>query len=114
MKLVFLFTVIIAFCSCFPSKEILIRSDGTAKVTQRYTVWNPKDEWEVNGFFDREKEKSAYSSPIISDFENVYEYQFSFNIKSIDSIGCYLSGIPKEFIEFRMIGDSILYIVTKT
>jgi len=110
------FLVIIAaitISSCTYVKDITIHADGSASATQDYTFYQNRKKWDSKGPFNKEKELLEYVSPLITDIEDFYEINFSFNIERVDSLTNYLSGFPKGFLQFRMIGDSLCIVETQ-
>ena len=99
--------------SCSTYKSIEIYSDQSARIDQDYTYTNPYELQEKLGTYNTEEEQKKYESPIISEFEDLYSVRFSFKIQNIDSINSYLSGLPEDFIQIRMLGDSLLIFETQ-
>jgi hypothetical protein len=103
----------IAMSSCAYVKDISIHADGSASVTQDYTFYQNRKKWDSKGPFNKEKELLEYQSPIITDIKDSVEVLFSFRIESVDSLSNYLSGLPKGFVNIRLLGDSLCIVETQ-
>ncbi len=91
-----------------------VHPDHSATIQQDYieSPLNPEYKRESLGYFDTKEEREKYNSKIISNFKDFYGNSFSFDISTIDSLPKYISGLPKEFIEMKMLGDSLFLFQT--
>lgn len=114
MRRLILFLITITLCSCYADVNVIMRSDNSAKVRQSYLESLPYPEYKQDslGWYDTRVERNKYNTPIIADFEDFYGSYFSFDIVTIDSLPKYISGLPADFVEIKMFGDSLFLFKT--
>ena len=94
MKLILqIFILCIGFSSCTINPYILLKRDGTAQVQTTFDV-------------DSTHIKKLKKSAVISNIDTV-NYQTSFTVSNIDSIGNFIPFYKPDFIQFKNFGDSM-------
>lgn len=94
-----------------------IHSDNSATVHQEYFEAPSTSEFKRDSLGQWHIETTLasdnYKSTVISSFQDTNVISFSFDISTIDSLPNYVSGLPKNFFQMKIIEDSLFIFSTQ-